>query len=173
MLILIILLLVAGILIGVCNGFMNRHAEIRQLLTDIDPHVFQQYEATEQLLREAENAGIAPQNQDLHARLTDLLRRVKSREITANQRIALHNRLMQLTNPVLEQLAQQTANKQTPTDLLHSLQACRDHAENLQSAYQTYNNAANEYNQMIAKFPSNLIAFLLNLRGFKPFETTE
>lgn len=158
MIILLFFLVIFAVFIGMYNIYTKQKSQIKHLFHQIEPLLHKRVEWTQQQI-----ANLNPRDIDTQKRLDELIWRLKSRDTSLNQRIMLYNRIHNLaTNKLSHQI--EIANTTEPDEEIKNLN------EQLQHASNAYNDTAKEYNGMLSKFPTQIIAALFNHHKFKLLE---
>lgn len=157
MIILLFLLVVIAVFIGMYNIYTRQKAQIKHLFQHIEPLLQKNAELIHQLLLQAN-----PRDKDSEKRLDELTWRLKSRDARLNERVMLYNQIQKIAK-----------NKVNPPNNDHNdelYETQKNIAEQLHHAFDAYNTAVVDYNNMLSKFPTQIVAALFNHHKFKTFE---
>lgn len=143
MIFLLLLLVIIAVFIGMYNVYARQKSQIIHLFKHIEPLLHQHIELFQQQIAEQK-----PLDADTDNRMHDLVWRLKSRNTRINERVLLYNRINALAKNI----------------------GTKDNNEQIQQAFDAYNAAVQEYNDMLSKFPTRIIAALFNHHKMKAFE---
>jgi hypothetical protein len=144
LIIILFLLVFAAVFIGMYNLYGRQKNQIKHLFRHIDPLLQQYVEEVQQHLAQQN-----PSDADQLNRLNELVWRLKSRNNGISERVSLYNRIGDI--------------------VLHG-SITPEQPEQLALAIDAYNSAVKEYNAMLSKFPTYIIAALFNHHKMKLFE---
>ncbi len=166
MIILIFLLVFIAVFVSMYNSFIVRKSKLAQLLTGMDSLLLYHCSLSEKWLHFA--LPFLPDGNETLLRLTDFHQRLKARNNNPDDKIVLYNRYIDIIRGIRLALQDNTEFKQQPP---HSVDAeLQKHEEEIHSACAAYNDTAREYNDLVKKFPTNIIAFLFKQRRTRLFE---
>ncbi len=166
MIILVFLLVFIGVFVAIYNSFIARKAKLTHLLSSMDSLLLHHCSLSEKWLQYA--LPFLTDGNEIQLRLTDFHQRLKARNNNSDNKIVLYNRYINIIRGIRTTLRQNNDFQQQP---LHAVDIeLQKHEEEIHSACTAYNDTAYEYNELIRKFPTNVIALIFKQRQVRLFE---
>ena len=168
---LIIVLIIVGVivlgLIGIYNSLITRRNQVDNSFASIDVMLKKRADLIPSLVSTVK--GYAKHEEELFTKVTELRNQIKQVGLDAEGRVQLENELTKGMSRIMI-ISEAYPDLKASDNFIHLQKSIADMEDQLSAARRAFNASVNDYNNGIEKFPSNIIAGMMNFKRKSMFE---
>lgn len=166
----IILIVLALLVMALYNSLIDKKNQVEYAFGGVDVMLKKRYDLIPNLVNTVKQYTI--HEQELLEKLTNLRTEAIQGALSQEEKVALDNRISGTLGQIMvavESYPDLKANQ----NFLHLQASLNEVEEQISAARRAYNAAVTDYNNGVEKFPTNILANLMNLKRKKVFEILE
>ncbi len=165
----IIVAIVVGVIvlaiIGMYNGLISKKNQVDNSFATIDVMLKKRADLIPGLVNTVK--GYAAHEKDLFEKVTELRNQVKQVGLNSDERVELENQITQGIGRMMW-ISESYPDLKANENFLNLQRNITEMEEQLSAARRAFNASVNDYNNGIEKFPTNILAGMMNFKR-KPF----